>query len=198
MPLNVECECKKDSKSSFREYLEKIRPHLRDIVDYLEKSGEWKIKLTVKHIFMSSVESNENHTTYSKSHSRLVVIGNDTDEFIQNLFDSFLHNYQIGLENSMIGSNCIFDYVSEMYHVCQKTTMNRGGSYIDSPEWIKNKKVTINSKNDDDNNCFQYAITVALNHDQIGGDPQRAKGDPPLHKPVCVERNRLSFRHKRL
>ena len=76
--------------------------------------------------------------------------------------------------------------------------MDRGGSYIDSPEWIKNEKVTINPKNDDDNNCFQYAITVALNHDQIGGAPQRAKGDPPLHKPVCVERNRLSFRHKRL
>ena len=58
MPLNVEYKCKKDSKSSFREYLEKIRPHLRDIVGYLQKSGEWKIQLTVKHIFMSSVESN--------------------------------------------------------------------------------------------------------------------------------------------
>ena len=30
----------------------------------------------------------------------------------------------------------------------------------------KNKKATINRKNNDDK-CFQYAITVALNHEQI-------------------------------
>ena len=36
------------------------------------------------------------------------------------------------------------------------------GSYIDSPKWLKNKKSTINSENNDDN-CFQYALTVALN-----------------------------------
>ena len=28
---------------------------------------------------------------------------------------------------------------------------NRGGSYTDSPDWIKNKKVTINSINEKDN-----------------------------------------------
>ena len=50
--------------------------------------------------------------------------------------------------------------------------MNRGGSYIDSPDWIKNKKATINPKNKD-NECFKYAITVALNHEKIKKDPQR-------------------------
>ena len=41
--------------------------------------------------------------------------------------------------------------------------MNRSGSYIDSPDWIKNKKATINTINKKDNKCFQYAVTVALN-----------------------------------
>ena len=50
---------------------------------------------------------------------------------------------------------------------------NRGGSYIDSPDWIKNKKTAINSINKKDNNCFQYAITVALNHEEMNKDPQR-------------------------
>ena len=45
--------------------------------------------------------------------------------------------------------------------------MKRGESYIDSPEWLKNKKATINLENNDDN-CFQYALTVALNHQNIG------------------------------
>ena len=38
-----------------------------------------------------------------------------------------------------------------------------GGPYIDSPDWIKKKKATVNSKNGDDK-CFQYAATVALNY----------------------------------
>ena len=36
----------------------------------------------------------------------------------------------------------------------------------------KNKKATINPKNNDDK-CFQYAITVSLNHEQIKEDLQR-------------------------
>ena len=43
--------------------------------------------------------------------------------------------------------------------------MNRGGSYIDSPEWLKNKRATINPQNKD-NECFKYAIKVALNHEK--------------------------------
>ena len=44
--------------------------------------------------------------------------------------------------------------------------MKRGGSNIDSPKWLKNKKATINPYNNDDN-CFQYDLTVALNHQNI-------------------------------
>ena len=35
------------------------------------------------------------------------------------------------------------------------------------------KKATINPKNTEDNKCFQYALTVTLNHREIGKDPQR-------------------------
>ena len=40
------------------------------------------------------------------------------------------------------------------------------GSYINSPDWIKKEKVTINPKNADDK-CFQYAATNALNYEEI-------------------------------
>ena len=60
-----------------------------------------------------------------------------------------------------------------MYFKCHKINWNLGGSYIDSPDWIKNKKATINPINKKDNKCFQYAVTVALNHDEIKKDPQR-------------------------
>ena len=44
---------------------------------------------------------------------------------------------------------------------------------IDSPDWIKNKKATINPINKKDNRCFQYAITIALNYEEIKNDPQK-------------------------
>ena len=53
-----------------------------------------------------------------------------------------------------------------IYCIIVFISLNRGGSYIDSPSWCKNKKATINPKNKD-NECFKYAITVALNHEKI-------------------------------
>ena len=38
----------------------------------------------------------------------------------------------------MKGSEFVFDYVQLLY--CHKINPNRSGSYIDSPDWIKNKK----------------------------------------------------------
>ena len=40
--------------------------------------------------------------------------------------------------------------------------------YIDSPDCIKNKKAAINHINKKDNKYFQYAVTVALNHEERG------------------------------
>ena len=57
----------------------------------------------------------------------------------------------------------IFYSVDELHYNLNKISLNRSGSYIDSLEWLKNKKATINPKNSDDK-CFQYALTVALNH----------------------------------
>ena len=57
--------------------------------------------------------------------------------------------------------------------------MKRGKSYIDSLEWLKNKKATINPKNNDDN-CFQYSLTVTLNHKQIKSHPERISKIEPF------------------
>ena len=53
----------------------------------------------------------------------------------------------------MRGSEFVFDSVDSLYYKLHKTTLNSGGSYIDSPKWLKNKKITINPKNNDDK-CF--------------------------------------------
>ena len=57
--------------------------------------------------------------------------------------------------------------------------MKRDGSNIDSPEWLKNNKATRNPKNNDDN-YFQYALTVALNHKEIKSYPERISNIKPF------------------
>ena len=70
------------------------------------------------------------------------------------------------------GSNFIFDSVDLLHYHLQKTSLSRkGGSYIDSSEWLKTKKATINPKNKE-TNCFQYALTVALNYQNIKSHPE--------------------------
>ena len=73
----------------------------------------------------------------------------------------------------MKGSAFVFDYVHLLHCKCHKIDLNCGGSYVDSLDWIKNKKATINLINKKDNKCFQYAVTVAPNHEEIKKDPQR-------------------------
>ena len=62
----------------------------------------------------------------------------------------------------MKGSGFEFDGINFFYYDFNKTSINRDGSYIDSPQWLKNKKSTIYPENNDDK-CFQYAVTLALN-----------------------------------
>ena len=88
------------------------------------------------------------------------------------LSESLLQNYQKELEESKRGSKLARDSIDLLYCHLQKVSLKRGGSYIDSPEWLKNKKATVNPKNSDDN-CFQYALTVVLNHQNIEKNPQR-------------------------
>ena len=69
-------------------------------------------------------------------------------------------------------SDFIFESVELLGCKLHKIKLKRGRSYTKSPEWIRNKGATINLKNKEDRNCFQYAITIALDHQDIGNDPQ--------------------------
>ena len=66
----------------------------------------------------------------------------------------------------MKGTNFIFDCVNLLHYKCHKINLKRGGSYIDSPDFMEKKKATINSINYGDK-CFQYAAIVALNHKKL-------------------------------
>ena len=66
-----------------------------------------------------------------------------------------------------------------MYYKRQKVNFKRGGPYTGSPERIKKKKATINLKNTD-NKCFHYAVTVALNYEEIKWNSERVSNIKPF------------------
>ena len=102
--------------------------------------------------------------------------GNETDGIINRLIKTFLTTYQKILRN---GSNFVFESVDLLSYHIHKTNLKRGKSYIKSPEWILNKRATINLKNKD-NKCFQYSISAALNHQNIENHPERISKIKPF------------------
>ena len=85
------------------------------------KTGcKWKIHLTVAINFFSLKDSEETRTMYSKSGNTKVVMSNETDKTIEDIFYSFLQRYRKKIEESMKGSEIVFDSVDSLYYKIHK------------------------------------------------------------------------------
>ena len=122
----------KGKNLSIKKYLEMIMPYLIDIINehktpglaryhsgnksWLEESSsEWKIQLIIAINFISSKDSDEPRTMHIKSNNVEFMIGSKTDEIIEDLFESFLQKYQERLEESMRGSQFVYNSVDVLY-----------------------------------------------------------------------------------
>ena len=165
---------------TIEEYLPLIEPYLRELMNDHKSKGEWKIQLTAHINFISSrLGSDGIRVMHTRSVNEEFTNGSDTNEIIKELFKSLLQRYQENLQEKMRGSDFVFDGVNFLYYDFNKISISRGGSYIDSPKWLKNKKSTINPKNND-YKCFQYAVTLALNLDKINKNSQRISKIKPF------------------
>ena len=144
------------------------------INDYKSK-GEWKIQITMRIIFVSLIDNNETQAMHTKSDNIEIMNGVDASDTINELIDSFMKRYQEGLETKLKGSSYIFERIDLLEYHLYKISLIRGSSYIKSPVWLYNKRVTTNPRNTKNNMCFQYAITTALNHQNITDHPERIK-----------------------
>ena len=52
---------------------------------------------------------------HAKSNNVEIMMGSETDEVIEELFESLLQRYQEGLEESMKGGEFVFDGVNVLY-----------------------------------------------------------------------------------
>ena len=168
--IEYESNGDKDKELSIEGYLNVISPYLSSLID--DHKDEWKIQLAMEVSFVSTVkdsnkDSNEPFTIHIHRENSSIFIGYEIGNIIGELFKSLLEKYQIGLKKKMKRSDLGFDSADALYYKLNKTSLNRDGSYIDSPKCLKDKKATINLKNKKDKKCFQYAIPTALNHQQF-------------------------------
>ena len=97
----------KDKSLSVKEYLNKIRPYLSNMINDLKTQSEWKVEVAMETSFMSSKDSkdfkdsNETCAMHTKSNNTEIMIGNETDEIMKEIFDSRLQRYQEGSEESL-------------------------------------------------------------------------------------------------
>ena len=176
----VQYEIKGDKILTLKEYLALIEKYLRKLINYYKNKGEWKLQLIAEINFISlKPGSDEIRIMHTRSDNEDFMNVSDTDEIIKGLFELFLQEYEENLQNKIRGSDFEFDGVNFLYYDFNKISLNRGGSYIDSPQWLKNKKSTINPINND-HKCFQYAVTLALNLDKINNHPERISKIKPF------------------
>ena len=68
---------------SVKEYLNKIRPCLKDIINNLEMSDTCKIQLIIVNNFTSSIDNNVKHVMHSKSDNVEIMINDEADKVIK-------------------------------------------------------------------------------------------------------------------
>ena len=143
--IQYESKGDKGKNLSIKRYLKMIKPYLSDLINnhkthgsaryhsgnksWLEKtSSKWKIHLTMTINFLSSKDSDETRTMHTKSNNVEIMIGSETNQIIKSLFESFLQKYQQGLEESMRGSEFVYESVDVLYYNLNRVSLSRGGS----------------------------------------------------------------------
>ena len=137
----IQYESEGDEILTLKEYLALIEKYLRKLINYYKNKGEWKVQLTAEINFISlNPGSDETRIMHTRTDNIEIMIGDDNDDVIEELFKLFLKRYEENLQNKMRGSEFEFDGINFLYYDFNKISINRGGSYIDSPKWLKDKK----------------------------------------------------------
>ena len=77
---------------------------------------------------MSSIDNDKKQVMHWKSNNIKIMINEETDEVIKELFHPLKKNIKIALE-SIKHSEFVFDYVQLLHYKCYPINTNRDGSY---------------------------------------------------------------------
>ena len=110
-------ESKGDKILTLKEYLALIEKYLRELRNYYKNKGEWKVQLIVEINFISlKPGSDETRIMHTRRDNIEIMIGDDNDDIIEELFKSFIQKYEENVQNKMRGSDFEFDGVNFLYY----------------------------------------------------------------------------------
>ena len=98
------------------------------LIDYeTSMNGEWKIQIKMPIKFISSKNFEETRTVHSVSNNVEIMMGSETDDISEGLFESVLQRYQKAKEESKKrGSKFVFESVDLLYYYFHKISLKRG------------------------------------------------------------------------
>ena len=95
--------------------------------------------------------------------------GSDLDQIV----DGIIAHMKTQIENpALLNSRFRFDEVLFLNINFHWLNLTRGSSYIPVPDWLARKKAIINPQNDDEE-CFKWAVVMALKWTDIKSNPER-------------------------
>ena len=85
--IEYESNRDKNRNLSIDEYLNEIKPYLRNIIIDLQKSDTWKIQLTIAINFISSKDPEEERVMHSGNDNIKFTSFNDANEVVDKFFE---------------------------------------------------------------------------------------------------------------
>ena len=168
---------------SLDNYLDKVIPYIKILIDEKKKKTEQKIQLDLG-INLVGITDNKRITFFTKSENIKCLPSSNTQDILNKLLASLYKNYQEDIQLCRTSSSFVYESVEELNIHFHKVDLQRGASYIPTLDCIKNKKATKNPLNTKDTYCFMYAITIALCHKELGSNPERISKKLIEHIPL--------------
>jgi hypothetical protein len=94
------------------------------------------------------------------------IINLTSSHVISGFINDLIKSFEKELEKARNGSNLILDRIEKLSIKTAKSKAMVGGSYIELPDYIKNKKACVNIKNTDEK-CFKWAILASKHYHEF-------------------------------
>lgn len=174
------------TQKTFKKYAHEHRIHIEskeDFTDYhhqdftqaviaeLRKLFKENGPITVKFAFMVDMESAKRGAQEHQFCSDLKTIINERD--IPEIYEQAKAEIIERIETyQKMASDWVIVRINNVDLRTARFIAGAGASYIELPEYIKNKQACINVQNTD-NRCFEYSVLCGLHYDDIKIKPQR-------------------------
>ena len=126
---------------SVKSYLDKIIPYLKMLIDE-NKVYEQNIQLDLG-FNMVHMSDSRKITYFSCSDNIICMPSSNTNEIIEQLLTSLHKKFDDDLVLSRESSSFVYESIEECNIHFHKINLSRCASFIDTPEWLKIKKLLI-------------------------------------------------------